>query len=194
MGLPLRKIDEIFTYGLYVTWPENERWELINGIAYDMTPASNTRHQRTIAKFIYVFEHFLKGKKCKVYPAPFDVRFPEANQTDDEILTVVQPDISVVCDNSKIDEKGCKGAPDLVIEILSPGTSKKDRMIKFYTYERFGVKEYWLVSPEDNLVEVFILGENGKYGRPDYYSEEKTLPSHSFPGLEIKLAEIFLEE
>ncbi|HLP60328.1 MAG TPA: Uma2 family endonuclease [Candidatus Deferrimicrobium sp.] len=194
MGLPLRKPDELFTYAYYLTWPDEERWELIDGIPYDMTPAPNRYHQYIAVKIIYALEHFLKGKKCQVYASPFDVRFPEANQSDDEILTVVQPDISVICDRSKLDEKGCKGAPDLIIEILSLATSKKDRIIKFHTYERFGVKEYWLVSPDDKSVEVFILGDNGKYSRPEFYTEEKILPSHTLQGLNINLAEIFVEE
>ena len=100
----------------------------------------------------------------------------------------------MICDRSKLDKKGCKGAPDWIIEILSPGTSMKDRVIKFYTYERFGVKEYWLVSPDDKTVEVFILGENGKYGRPEFYTEKKTLPSFTLQGLSINLAEIFAED
>jgi len=194
MGLPLRKPDELFTYAYYLTWPDDERWEIIDGIPYNMTPAPNRYHQYITVKIIYDLEHFLKGKKCQVYAAPFDVRFPEANQDDDEILTVVQPDISVICDRSKLDEKGCKGAPDLIIEILSLATSKKDRIIKFRTYERFGVKEYWLVSPDDKSVEVFILGENGKYGRPEFYTEEKILPCHTLQGLNINLAEIFIED
>ena len=194
MAIPLRKPNEIFTYACYMTWPDEERWELIDGIPYDMTPAPNSYHQDISMNLSTAINVFLKGKKCKVYAAPFDVRFPEANQSDDEILTVVQPDISVICDRSKVDKKGCKGAPDLIIEILSLATSKKDRIIKFYTYERFGVKEYWLVSPDDKSVEVFILGENGKYGRPEFYTEEKILPCHILEGLNINLAEIFLEE
>ncbi len=194
MGLPLRKPDELFTYGYYVTWPDEERWELIDGVPYDMTPAPNRYHQDISMNLSTEIKVFLKGKKCKVYAAPFDVRLPGANQSDDETLTVVQPDISVICDRSKLDEKGCKGAPDLIIEILSPATSKKDRIIKFYTYERFGVKEYWLVSPDDKSVEVFILGENGKYGRPEFYTEEKILPCYTLEGLNINLAEIFVEE
>ncbi|HLP47088.1 MAG TPA: Uma2 family endonuclease, partial [Candidatus Kapabacteria bacterium] len=177
MEVALRKSVDLFTYAHYVTWPDDERWELIDGIPFDMTPAPNRYHQDISGKLFTEIKIFLKGKSCQVYAAPFDVRFPEVNQKDDEILTVVQPDISVICDRSKLDKKGCKGAPDWIIEILSLVTSRKDRVIKFYTYERFGVKEYWLVSPDDKTVEVFILGENGKYGRPEFYTEEKILPS-----------------
>ncbi len=194
MAIALRKNNELFTYGDYMAWPDEERWELIDGVPYDMTPAPNRYHQDISGNLFTVIREFLKGKKCRVYAAPFDIRLPEANQNDDETLTVVQPDISVICNQSKLDSKGCKGAPDWIIEILSPTTSKKDRVIKFYMYERFGVKEYWLVSPEDKTVEVFILGENGKYGRPEYYTEEKTLPCFTLEGLSINLAKIFVEE
>jgi len=194
MAVALRKNEDLFTYAQYAAWPDEERWELIDGIPFDMTPAPNRYHQDISVKITSAIEQFLKGKKCKVYAAPFDVRFPEVNQKDDEILTVVQPDISVICDRSKLDKKGCKGAPDWIIEILSLGTSMKDRVIKFYTYERFGVKEYWLVSPDDKTVEVFILGENGKYGRPEFYTEKKILPSYTLQGLSINLAEIFAED
>ncbi|MCX6582083.1 MAG: Uma2 family endonuclease [Candidatus Aminicenantes bacterium] len=194
MAIVLRKNNELFTYGDYMTWPDEERWELIDGVPYDMTPTPNRYHQDISGTLLTEIAQFLKDKKCQVYAAPFDIRFPEANQNEDETLTVVQPDISVICDRSKLDSKGCKGAPDWIIEILSPATSKKDRVIKFYTYERFGVKEYWLVSPDDKTVEVFILGENGKYGRPEYYTEEKIIPCFTLEGLSINLAEIFVEE
>ncbi len=191
MGLPLKKTDEFFTYGDYLTWPDEERWEIIDGIPYDMSPAPHPFHQYIVAKLTSKIEQFLNGKKCQVYPAPFDVRFPEHNQNDDETLTVVQPDISVICDLSRLDNRGYKGAPDLVIEILSPATSKKDRMTKYYLYERFGVKEYWLVSPEDKTIQVYILQENGKYGRHEVYSVEQILPCFTLPGLNINLAEVF---
>lgn len=194
MPIPLRKNDGLFTYADYKTWPNDERWELIEGIPFDMTPAPNRYHQDLSGKLFTEIKVFLKDKKCQVYAAPFDVRLPEANQSEDEILTVVQPDISVICDRSKLDDKGCKGAPDWIIEILSLTTSKKDRVFKFYTYERFGVKEYWLVSPEDKTVEVFILGENGRYGRPEFYTEKKILPCYVLQDLNINLSEIFEED
>lgn len=194
MGLPARKIDDLFTYGQYVTWPEEQRWELIDGVPYDMTPAPLRFHQEISMRMSTAISSFLKGKTCKVYQAPFDVRLPEKNERDEDILTVVQPDISVICDRSKLDKKGCRGAPDFIIEILSAHTSKKDRTIKFETYERFGVKEYWLVYPVKKMVEVFTLGENRKYGRPEFYTEDKSLPCLTLSGLEINLAEIFTED
>ncbi len=194
MAIPLKKQDELFTYGDYLTWPDEERWEIIDGIPYDMSPAPNYYHQDISGKLFIEIGLFLKGKQCKVLSAPFDVRLPEKDESDDETLTVVQPDISVICDRSKLDKRGCKGAPDLIIEILSPATSKKDRMTKYLLYERFGVKEYWLVSPDEKLVEVYILGENGKYRQHEFYTEENVLPCFVLPGLNITLAEIFVEE
>jgi len=193
VAISIKKSNEIFTYAQYVTWPEEERWELIDGVPFDMTPAPNRYHQYISVNLLTAIKQFLKDKKCQVYAAPFDVRLPELNQNDDETLTVVQPDISVICDLSKLDIKGCSGAPDFVIEILSPATSMKDRVIKFYTYERFGVKEYWLVSPEDKTVEAFTLGKNGKYGRPEYYTGGDMIPCSTLQGLSINLAEVFAE-
>ncbi|MCP4156865.1 MAG: Uma2 family endonuclease [bacterium] len=164
MAVPLRKGEQLFTYGDYLNWPGNERWELIDGRSFEMSAAPNRYHQEISMNLSVAIRRFLKdkGRPCKVYASPFDVRLAEPNQKDEETLTVVQPDISVICDGTKLDEKGCKGAPDFIIEILSPFTSKMDRMIKFQVYERAGVKEYWLVSPADRIVEGFHLGENGK--------------------------------
>ncbi len=194
MAGPLRTNNELFTYGDYVTWLDDKRWELIDGITYDMTPTPNTYHQELSGKLSTEIYVFLKGTKCHVYYAPFDVRLPEANQSDEETLNVVQPDISVICDRSKLDDYGCKGAPDLIIEILSPATSKKDRITKFELYERFKVKEYWLVHPDERFVQVFTLGENGQYGRPEFYTNTQILPCFILPGLNINLAEVFGEE
>ena len=115
------KTDQKWTYTDYLTWPEGERWELINGVAYNMSPAPSRRHQELSGELFRQIANHLKGKQCKVYDAPFDVRLSTAgNESDNYIDTVVQPDIVVVCDPSKLDERGCKGAPDIVIEISSP--------------------------------------------------------------------------
>jgi Uma2 family endonuclease len=191
MGLPAKKQAVTFTYDDYLTWPDTQRWELIHGVAYDMSPAPSTEHQTLLLALAAEFHNFLKGKPCQAYIAPFDVRLPEENESDEEIETVVQPDIAVICDKSKIDSKGCKGAPDLIIEIISPSTAKKDTQDKFTLYERHGVKEYWLVYPAEHIVEVFVLGENGVYGRPKIYAADDLLTVGLFPGLEIDLAVVF---
>jgi Uma2 family endonuclease len=168
MGIPKKKTDHKFTYGEYSSWPEDERWELIDGVAYDMSPAPSSLHQGISTQLIVEISLFLKGKPCKIYAAPFDVMLPVFPiESKDEINTVVQPDLSVICDPSKIIKRGCLGAPDLIIEILSPSTSKKDLNEKFQLYEKHSVKEYWVVDPGNKFIQVFHLlanGENsGKY-------------------------------
>ena len=148
---------ETFTYGDYLKWPNNERWELINGVPYNMTPSPSRTHQGILAALLTKFYTFLEDKECKVYNAPFDVRLPEGAEKEEEIKTVVQPDLVVVCDQTKLDDKGCLGAPDLIIEITSPSTARLDLKEKFALYERMGVKEYWIINPTDETVMVFLL-------------------------------------
>ncbi len=193
MGIPLKKDEDRFTYKNYLTWPENERWELIDGIAYDMTPAPSKTHQGISIALSSMFYNYLKDKNCKVFPAPFDVRFAEKNARDEDIDTVVQPDIVVVCDKSKLDDRGCIGAPDLVIEILSPATAAKDMKEKFALYEKHGVLEYWLVQPLDKTVMVFKSGEDKKYGKPDIYIAEDEIKVGIFDDLTIVLKAVFKE-
>ncbi len=133
----------------------------------------------------------LKGKTCRVIAAPFDVRLPLGEKKEEDIENIVQPDITIVCDPGKLDKKGCTGTPDMIIEILSPSTSRKDRMEKFFLYEEAGVREYWLVSPEDKLVEVFRLGPGGKYGRPEIYCETDTVQLDVIKELAIDLNPVF---
>lgn len=164
VGLPLKKDDQIYTYRDYSLWPDDERWELIDGVAWNMSPAPATKHQRISRILTTKIDTFLKNGTCEVFAAPFDVTFPDfAGQEESDIRTVVQPDLSVICNPEKLTDKGCTGAPDLVIEILSPYTSKKDLNEKFRLYEREGVSEYWIVDHESRYVQVFVLGENGKY-------------------------------
>ena len=191
MGLAARKQTAKFTYSDYLSWDDSERWEIIYGGAYNMSPAPDTIHQLISMELAFQLRSQLKEKSCQVIPAPFDVRLPVENQTGDDIENVVQPDISVVCDPGKLDEKGCLGAPDLIIEILSPSTYRKDRMEKFFLYEHLGVKEYWLVSPGEKIVEIFLLGKDGKYGRPNLYCESDTVRITALPGLKIDLSSVF---
>ncbi|MDA3941322.1 MAG: Uma2 family endonuclease [Spirochaetia bacterium] len=168
MGLPLKKSDQKYTYKEYCSWPEDERWELIDGVAYNMSPAPTSRHQLISGRLFSALFNFLAKKSCGVFSAPFDVMLPVFPlDNEDKINTVVQPDLSVICDTSKIIDSGCLGAPDLIVEILSPSTSKKDLSEKFYLYERVGVKEYWIVDPGNKYIRVFHLiseGDNsGKY-------------------------------
>ena len=131
-------------------------------------------------------------KPCRVYAAPFGVRLPTGNEnSDQEINTVVEPDITVVCGQSKLDDRGCKGAPDLIIEIVSPASVKNDMLKKFNPYERAGVKEYWIVEPNGKIVTVFILGDNGRYGRQEVYAEDDEIQVNVFKDLKINLKPVF---
>lgn len=189
------KKNEKYTYADYLTWPEGERWEIIEGIPYNMSPAPSRRHQGLSVVLTQLFYTYLRGKACKVYHAPFDVRLPKnkLQDNDDDIYTVVQPDISIICDKKKLDDRGCKGAPDLVIEILSPFTAPKDCIIKINLYEKNGVKEYWVVHPTDKLLTVYLLGKDGKYGKPKIYSSEDVVKVKIFAELKINLKEVFEE-
>jgi len=191
MGLALKKEVERFTYGDYLSWDDNERWEIIDGEAYNMTPAPNTGHQLLVMQLLLQLGNQLKEKSCQVIPAPFDVRLPVGKEKEEDIENIVQPDITIVCDAKKLDKKGCLGAPDMIIEILSPSTSRKDRMEKFFLYERVGVKEYWLVSPDEKLVEVFRLGPGGKYGRPEIYCETDKVQLGILKEIAIDLSAVF---
>jgi Uma2 family endonuclease len=185
-----RRLEEHFTYGDYRTWPDNERWELIDGVAYDMSPAPSRLHQAVFGGIFFQIRAFLSGAECQVYGAPFDVRLPHGKQQDDDIDTVVQPDIVVVCDRNKLDDKGCKGAPDLVIEILSPSTSSKDLHEKFQLYERVGVKEYWIVHPLDRTVMVFRR-DGDSFGRPAMFAGGDQIEVQLLGALVVDLSLVF---
>jgi Uma2 family endonuclease len=174
-----------FTYGDYLTWPDDERWEIIDGVAYCMSPAPTPRHQQQLVEVTRQFANHLSGSPCRVYVAPFDVRLPDADEPDDAVTTVVQPDLAVVCDAARIDARGCRGAPDLVLEILSPSTSAKDQSEKLDLYERHGVREYWIVDPGAGLVRVYTLGDDGRFGRDAVHPAGASVPVAILPGLAI---------
>ena len=191
-----KKLDERYNYADYLTWTdEDERWEIIEGVPYMMSPSPTRKHQKVSMQLSLIIGNYLKEKSCEIYSAPFDVRLLDKSKYEDEIFTVVQPDISVICDKEKLDEKGCLGSPDMIIEILSPSTAKKDKIDKFYLYEKYGVKEYWLVELDNEIITVFKLQNNGLYGRPDIYSvENKKIKVGIFDDLEIDLEEVFGKE
>jgi len=193
MGIPERKENYKYTYRDYLNWPMEERWEIINGVPYSMSPAPSRKHQDVSGELFNQIYSYLKGKPCKVYSAPFDVRLSAEGESDEATTNVVQPDISVICDTFKLDDKGCKGSPDLIIEIASPSTLRKDLKDKFYLYEKALVKEYWLVYPEEKTIVVNTLKEDGKYGRPEMYSEEDTIKVGILNSLEIILKDVFID-
>ncbi|MCE6989358.1 Uma2 family endonuclease [Dyadobacter sp. CY323] len=184
-------LNGTYTYADYMLWQFEERLELIKGKIFKMSPAPSRRHQTILADLHLEVGNFFKGQYCNVFFAPFDVRLPKKNQdfSDGKVYTVVQPDLCVICDDAKLDERGCIGAPDLIVEILSPGNSRKEMDNKFTLYEECGVREYWLVEPAENAVFVYVLNDEGRYIglKPAVTS----LRSSIFPELEIDLEELF---
>ena len=187
----IRKTDPGFTYADYLTWPEDERWELIDGQAFAMSPAPSNFHQLIVGELFRLIANHLHGKSCRPFVAPFDVRLPRAGTANDQIDTVVQPDISVVCDPAKLkDNHGCLGAPDWVIEVLSPNTAIRDQRLKRSLYETHGVAEYWLVHPTDRSVCIYRLVDN-TYGKSLMFGTEDTCSPLAFPELILNVADVF---
>lgn len=179
-----------YSYADYLKWRFEERVELIRGKVMKMT-APNRKHQDVSGNIFFAMKQVLHEKHCKVYAAPFDVRLPrKSKSSNDEILTVVQPDICIVCDMSKLDDKGCLGAPDLVIEILSPGNSKKEIKLKYEVYEEAGVKEYWIINPVEENVAVLILSPSGKFDGAKLYATGDIIQSNAISGLAVNLSDI----
>jgi Uma2 family endonuclease len=185
-------LDGTYTYADYLLWQFEERLELIKGKIFKMSPAPSTLHQRISSRLQgNLFAH-LSQKSCELFAAPFDVRLIDSKKSaiaNREIYTVVQPDLCVVCDSQKLDDRGCLGAPDLIVEILSPGNSKVEMYNKFELYEETGVREYWLVEPSQNAVLVYVLDNEGKY--IGLQPAINVLKSTIFPELEIDLKQIF---
>ena len=173
--------DDLFTWEDYCSWPDGERWELLHGEAYAMSPSPSYEHQDVSAALMSSMRNYFKGKPCRVLAAPMDVKLSETN--------VVQPDLLVVCDPAQI--KGhIEGPPALVVEILSPASIRHDRLRKTELYARFGVKEYWIVTPFPCLVEIYRLHE-GRYLLWQTCGPEDQLTSPAFPGMTLQLADIF---
>jgi len=192
MGTLASRERERFSYADYCKWTDDERWELIGGVEYDMSPAPSRIHQKLSGELFVRIYDVLKDRQCEVYAAPFDVRLPDyAEASDEEIFTVVQPDIVVVCDASKLDERGCMGAPDLVIEILSPYTAAKDMKIKRDLYEQHGVREYWLVHPTDKTFMIYCLRQDKQYAKAEIYASQDIVESTVIEGLKIELTDLF---
>jgi Uma2 family endonuclease len=191
LGIPTIKTDTKYSYADYLQWEGDQRWELIDGVPYNMSPAPSPIHQEVSISISSFFYHYLFNKNCRVYVAPFDVRLSETAEEDQEIYNVVQPDISIICDPQKIDKRGCKGAPDLVIEILSPGTGvKRDKINKFHLYEKYRVREYWIVNPDYQTVEVYILQQD-HFGREQLYTKDDVVEVSIFEDCRLDLSHVF---
>jgi Uma2 family endonuclease len=183
-------LNKRYTYADYLNWADDKLRELIDGFV-KMMSAPGTKHQRTCVKMVTRLSNMIEKNKgnCEVFVAPFDVRLPKNGEKDDhKIYDVVQPDICVVCDPSKLDDNGCLGAPDLIMEIQSLSTARYDLTKKVDLYEASGVREYWVVFPDG--VEVFLLQPDGKYDEGTKYKRGK-VPVGIFDGCEIDLNDIF---
>ena len=188
MALPAKKAR--YTFADVLTWEETERAEIIGGEVVMMAPPTSI-HQKISGELFYQLYNYLKGKECEVYAAPFAVRLFEKNgDSPEDVDTMVEPDISVVCDPGKIDKHGCKGAPDMVVEILSPSTQRHDRFTKFSLYQRAGVREYWIVDPDNGVAQSFVL-EDGRYSVKEFGAAGDKMKVNVLEDCEIDLSEVF---
>lgn len=187
--MPLPREDR-YTMAEVLTWDEHEHTELIEGTPVMMAPPSRI-HQEISGAIFAQIHNYLEGKKCKVYSAPFAVRlFEKAGDRPEDVDTMVEPDITIVCDLDKLDDMGCKGAPDMVLEVLSPSTQRHDRLTKLNLYQRAGVNEYWIVDPEYKAVQVFRL-EDGRYQAVELYSATDVAKVGVLDGCFVELSKVF---
>lgn len=193
---PVKQFNELdasltYSYGSYLNWLFPERVELIKGKIFKMSPAPSSVHQEIVGNIFLKLGNFLEKQSCKVYISPFDVRFPKESHNDKAVFTVLQPDICVICDRSKIDARGCIGAPDIVVEVLSPGNTKTELLHKYRVYEEFGVKEYWVVSQGDKSILIYTLDEMGKFQPSKIFTLSEKITSTVLPGFELALDDVF---
>lgn len=181
-----------YSYADYLTWQMDEMVEIIKGKVFKPAAAAAPKriHQKVSLKISSSLYQFLQGKPCEVYTAPFDVRLPVKSKRNEDIFTVVQPDICVVCDRSKLDDAGCIGAPDLIIEILSPGSNRKELKYKYEVYEESGVKEYWVIQPTEQTLLIYTL-TTGKYVPSRLFSPGDIVSSACIEGFSLDLEEVF---
>ncbi|MEQ6390442.1 Uma2 family endonuclease [Bacillaceae bacterium S4-13-58] len=188
MAIPNKK--EKYSYSDYLSWDDGEKVELIDGEIFNMTPAPSRRHQEVLRELSTAFSVFLREKECEVFFAPFNVRLLVENKNNDDINNVVQPDLLIVCDPKMLDDKGCNGSPDMIIEILSPSSVKLDRWGKYKLYEKAGVKEYWIVDPVNESIEVHLL-VSGQYHFQGVFTKDDEISVRILIGLNIDLSQIF---
>lgn len=183
--MSLAKRDEVLhTYADYLQWPEDVRYELIDGVAYLMSPGPDLAHQDVAGEIYYQLRQALGDSPCRAYIAPLDVRLPKGGERDELVDTVVQPDVMVVCQLERLDRRGVRGAPDFVVEVLSPSTASHDQVRKLGIYEHAGVREYWLVHPTDRVLSVYRLGDNG-FGKADVQELAGATAVGVLPGVSI---------
>lgn len=178
--------SKIYTYKDYMKYPENERIEIVDGHIYNMAPAPSRAHQGIIMELSAEIRNYIKSNKgdCRVYPAPFDVMLTHENNIDN-CKNIVQPDISVICDKNKLNDKGCLGAPDLIIEVVSPYNPNSDYIRKLSLYDQFKVKEYWIINPMEKTIFIYKLDDKLQYAAPKSYSFNDRIKVGIFDNLEI---------
>ncbi|MEX2592435.1 MAG: Uma2 family endonuclease [Anditalea sp.] len=187
---PSTSYEGKYSYADYLTWQLDEMVEIIKGRLFKTTAAPSRIHQKVALKLGSSLLHFLKGKLGEVYIAPFDVRLPKASTNNEDIHTVVQPDICVICDKHKLDEAGCIGAPDLIVEILSPGNNKKELQNKYDVYQESGVKEYWIIHPSEQTLLIYSL-QDGSFVPSRLFTSGDKVVSHVIPGFGLDLEDFF---
>ena len=185
-------INGVYSYADYLKWHFEERVELIKGKIFQMSPAPTSNHQIISGRIFNDMMNFLKGKECHVFSAPFDVRLAKKTADNKDVLTVVQPDLCVICDKSKVDARGCIGAPDIIVEILSPANNKKELRNKYEVYEEAGVKEYWIVSPQDKTFLKYTL-VSGAYQPSRLMTTGDIIATEILPGFELNLDTVFAD-
>lgn len=186
-------LSKTYSYADYLRWEFDERLEVIKGKIFPMSPAPSSNHQQIAWVVQGELYGYLKNKPCKAFSAPFDVRLPRRSKEDTEIFTILQPDICVVCDLSKIDARGCLGAPSIVVEILSPGNNKKELKNKFEVYEEAGVSEYWIIHPDEKTFFKYVLDNDGKYQPSRLLTLGDEVTTSVLPGFVLNLDEVFKE-
>jgi Uma2 family endonuclease len=179
-----------YSYADYLTWQLDEMVEVIKGRLFKMTAAPSRLHQKVALKLASSFLLFLNGKLCDVYIAPFDVRLPKVSTDNEDIYTVVQPDICVICDKNKLDDAGCMGAPELIVEILSPGNNKKELQNKYEVYEEAGVLEYWIIHPIEQTLLIYSL-RHGNFVPSRLFTSGNHVNSTVLPGFSLDLEDFF---
>ncbi|MDR3696451.1 Uma2 family endonuclease [Mucilaginibacter sp.] len=185
-------LTKTYTYADYLKWTFDERLELIKGKIFKMSPAPGSIHQRLSHRLSLKLGNYLLGKPCEIFTAPFDVRLARRSINDKQIFTVVQPDVCVICDPEKVDDRGCLGAPDLVVEILSPGNNKKELKNKYEVYEEAGVLEYWIIQPVEKTFFKYTLIE-GQYQSSRMLTIGDEVTTGILPGFVLNLDELFAD-
>lgn len=190
MAMSAKENKKTYTYSDYLTWPDNERYELIDGVPYVMSPDPSRIHQEVIGELHLQIGNYLRGKGCRVYVAPFDVVLIDENNNAESSNNVVQPDITIICDKEKLNDKGCIGSPDMVVEVVSPSTASQDYVKKLNLYEKYLIKEYWIINTQNKNVFIYKLDDNKQYSEVKVYGIKDKIPVGIFKDLIIDLSVI----